>query len=116
MRNVHLVAPLWADAIRNRKDIHGSTIVPSNIDDAWKWKQYYGIIEEFMEVPYSELQKKSLSLSQYYREVTAKFAEKSAWYNLLKKTESDISMRQLLKRLVKVLGRMRLNIVLKLAS
>ena len=25
------VAPLWADAIRNRKDIHGSTIVPSNI-------------------------------------------------------------------------------------
>lgn len=79
------MAPLWADAIRNRKDIHGSTIVPSNIDDAWKWKQYYGIIEEFMEVPYSELQKKSLSLSQYYREVTAKFAEKSAWYNLLKK-------------------------------
>lgn len=79
------MAPLWADAIRNRKDIHGSTIIPSNIGDAWKWKQYYGIIEEFMEVPYSELQKKSLSLSQYYREVTAKFAEKSAWYNLLKK-------------------------------
>lgn len=52
------MAPLWADAIRNRKDIHGSTIIPSNIDDAWKWKQYYGIIEEFMEVPYSELQKK----------------------------------------------------------
>ena len=102
------VAPLWADAIRNRKDIHGSTIIPSNIDDAWKWKQYYGIIEEFMEVPYSELQKKSLSLSQYYREVTAKFAEKSAWYNLLKKTESDISMRQALngwKLTVKKIGK-----------
>lgn len=102
------VAPQWAEAIRNRDGIHGVATVPGNIDDAWRWKQYYGIIEEIIAEPFPELQKQSLSLSKEYRKVTAKFAEKSAWYHLLRRTEHDISMKQALqgwKLTVKKIGK-----------
>lgn len=67
-----------------------------------------GFIEKIIEEPFSDLQKRSLSLSKEYREVTAKFAEKSAWYHLLRKTEHDISMKQALqgwKLTVKKIGK-----------
>lgn len=102
------IAPQWADAIRNRYGIHGYTTVPSNIDDAWRWKQYYGIIEEIISEPFSELQKKSVALSKEYRKITERFAEKSAWYHLLRNTEHDISMKQALqgwKLTVKKIGK-----------
>lgn len=102
------VAPQWAEAIRNRDGIHGDAAVPGNIDDAWRWKQYYGIIEEIIAEPFPELQKKSLSLGKEYRKVTAKFAEKSAWYHLLRRTEHDISIKQALqgwKLTVKKIGK-----------
>lgn len=102
------VAPQWADAIRTRNGIHGEAAVPSDIDDAWKWKQYYGIIEEITAEPFPELQKRSLALSKEYRRITAKYAEKTAWYNLLRTTEHDISMKQALigwKQTVKKIGK-----------
>lgn len=37
------VAPQWAEAIRKRDGIHGDATLPGNIEDAWRWKQYYGI-------------------------------------------------------------------------
>ncbi|MGM9541828.1 MAG: AAA domain-containing protein [Candidatus Limivicinus sp.] len=91
------IAPQWAEAIRTRQDIHGACTVPSNIDDAWKWKQLCGIIEDITQKPFAELQADSLRLSREYRDVTAKYAEKSGWYHLLRRTEADISMKQALE-------------------
>lgn len=102
------VAPQWATAICNREGIHGASTVPSDIEDAWRWKQYYGIIEEIVAEPFSELQERSIALSKEYRNITAKYAEKSAWYHLLHRTECDISMKQALqgwKLTVKKIGK-----------
>lgn len=77
------VAPQWADAIRAQKGVHGSCSVPGSIDDAWRWKQLCGIIEEITQKPLAELQAESLRLSREYRDVTAKYAEKSGWHHLL---------------------------------
>ncbi|MGI5885263.1 MAG: AAA domain-containing protein [Candidatus Spyradocola sp.] len=102
------VAPQWADAIRHREGIHGSTTVPDNIDEAWKWKQYAGIVEEITAEPFSVLQEKSVALSKEYRRITAEYAEKSAWYHLLRRTEHEISMKQALqgwKLTVKKIGK-----------
>ncbi|MCR4600356.1 MAG: AAA family ATPase [Clostridia bacterium] len=90
-------APQWADAIRNRQGVHGSSSVPSSIEEAWKWKQLCGIIEEITEKPFTELQADSLRLSREYRRVTAKYAEMSGWYHLLRRTEADINMKQALE-------------------
>lgn len=59
------VAPQWTEAIRNRDGIHGNATVPGNIDDAWRWKQYYGIIEDIIVEPFSELQKRSLFIASF---------------------------------------------------
>lgn len=101
-------APQWAIAIRDRAGIHGGATVPDNIEDAWRWAQYNSIIEEITSEPFDDLQKRSLSLSKEYRNITAQFAEKSAWYHLLQRTEHDISMRQALvgwKQTVKKIGK-----------
>ena len=91
------IAPQWAEAIRTRQGIHGSCTVPNNIDEAWKWKQLCGIIEDITQKPFAELQADSLRLSREYRDITSKYAEKSGWYHLLRRTEADISMKQALE-------------------
>ena len=102
------VAPEWASAISNREGIHGSFHVPNNIEDAWKWKQLYNEVKKITSQSFGELQNKALSLSQQYKKVTAEYAEKSAWYHLLKRTENDTDMRKALigwKQTVKKVGK-----------
>lgn len=102
------IAPQWATAIKNRIGIHGLSVVPENIDDAWRWSQFSGIIDELTEQPFGVLQNKSVRLSKEYRKITAQYAEKCAWYHLLRKTEGNISMRQALqgwKQTVKKIGK-----------
>lgn len=101
-------ASQWADAIRKRVGIHGNPIVPEDVEDAWRWKQYYEILDDITKDPFRELQEKSLLLSKEYRNITAKYAEKCAWYQLLKRTESDLDMNQALigwKQTVKKIGK-----------
>lgn len=108
LKKIASVAPQWADAIMNRVGVHGKAVVPSTIENAWKWKQYSGIIADITAEPFDELQAKSMSLSKKYRQVTAKYAEKSAWYHLLRRTECDIDMKQALqgwKLTVKKIGK-----------
>lgn len=97
LHRLSLAAPQWAQAISRREGLHGGTAVPDNIEGAWKWKQYSRIIQEITAEPFSELQKRSLALSAEYRKVTEKYAEKSAWYHLLQRTERDIDMKQALQ-------------------
>ena len=102
------VAMEWATQIRNRIGIHGETTLPPEIEQAWKWKQFAGIIGELTEEPYEELQRKAVSLSKELRQKTALLAEYSAWYHLLQRTEKDLAMRQALqgwKRTVKKIGK-----------
>ncbi|MDR3354087.1 MAG: DUF559 domain-containing protein [Synergistaceae bacterium] len=91
------IAPFWAEAIENRQGIHGSSSCPDNIADAWKWKQFAGIIDEITGRPFEDLQKQNASLSKKFREATAELAAYKAWYHLLRNTESDLSMRQALQ-------------------
>lgn len=102
------IAPQWAEAVRNRQGIHGACTVPSDIYDAWKWKQLSGIIEEIVKRPFEELQAESLRLSREYRDITAEYAEKCGWYHLLRRTEADITMKQNLegwRQTVKKIGK-----------
>ena len=50
------LAPQWADAIQNRDGIHGLDTVPDTIEDAWKWKQLSGRIDEITKEPFEQLQ------------------------------------------------------------
>ena len=96
LRRLEKIAPQWAEAIHKRQGIHGASHAPKDIYDAWQWKQYCGIIDEITKEPFTELQEKSRRLSKAYREVTTQYAEKSAWYYLLCRTERDLAIQQAL--------------------
>ena len=97
LQKIERVAPEWAGAIRNRVGIHGDSRIPPSIADAWKWKQLDVFIKELLASSLEDLQSKSSELSGKYRQITAQYAEKSAWYHLLEKTEGNIGMRQALQ-------------------
>ncbi len=101
-------APDWAAAIQNRVGIHGDSCVPDGIQDAWKWKQLSAEVDDIINLPYHKLQEESVRLSKKYREVTACYAEKCAWFYLLSRTEGNVSMRQALegwKQTIKKIGK-----------
>lgn len=102
------IASEWACAIQKREGIHGETTCPQNIENAWKWKQFAGIIDSITAEPFEELQQKAASLSKDLRTITAKVAAHSAWYHLLRRTESNLDMKQALqgwKQTVKKIGK-----------
>lgn len=97
LKSIAEYAPEWAKLIENRVGIHGESIVPEKIEDAWKWKQFSGIIDEITAQPFEELQHKSVYLNSELKKATAKLAENSAWYHLLSRIEADISQKQALQ-------------------
>lgn len=101
-------APDWAEAIRQHDGIHGNAVVPSNVMEAWKWRQLSMLIEEITSTPLSKYQAESKRLSEAYREITEKYAEKSGWYQLLLRTEADLDLQQALqgwRAVVKKIGK-----------
>ena len=103
-----IAAPQWAEDVRRRKGIHGQSLLPDTIEDAWKWKQLSQIVARIVSEPYAKLQSESLTLSKRYRRITADYAEKCAWYHLMRRTEGDVDMRQALlgwKQTIKKIGK-----------
>ena len=101
-------APQWAEDIRRRKGRHGQALLPDTVEDAWKWKQLSQIVAKIVDEPYARLQADSLRLSQRYRKATADYAEKCAWFHLMRRTEGDVDMRQALlgwKQTIKKIGK-----------
>ena len=97
LQRLYAVAPEWSNSIRDRIGIHGGSQVPDDVEEAWRWKQYAQILQDLTKEPFAELQRKSLSLSRSYRKSTAELAEYSAWHYLLKRTETNLEMRQALQ-------------------
>lgn len=103
-----VAAPQWAEDIRRRKGIHGKALLPDTIEDAWNWKQLSQIVADIVSEPYARLQADGVAYSRRYREVTAAYAEKAAWYHLMRRTEGDVDMRQALlgwKQTIKKIGK-----------
>lgn len=90
-------APEWAKSIEKRIGIHGEAILPPSIEDAWKWKQFSGIIDKITSEPFESLQLKSVQLNKELRKITSKLAESKAWYNLIVHIEKNLSQKQALQ-------------------
>ena len=108
LSRVMTAAPQWAEDIRRRKGIHGQGLLPDTIEEAWKWKQLAQIVEGIVAEPYAKLQADSSAYSRRYRQATAAYAEKAAWYHLMRRTEGDKSMQQALfgwKQTIKKIGK-----------
>lgn len=97
LKQIAEYAPEWAMLIEKRVGIHGEATPPSQIEDAWKWKQFAGIIDEITAQPFEELQHKSARLNTDLRKMTSKLAECKSWYHLIVRIEHDLSQKQALQ-------------------
>lgn len=112
LQKLNTYAPGWAYAIKTRSGVHGEGSVPSDIADAWKWKQFDKTVKFLNEQSFDELQEKSMELSRRYRNATEEAAKWSAWYHLLKRVEGNKNLsqslngwRQTIKRIGKGTGK-----------
>lgn len=97
LQAIETYAPDWANHIKNRIGIHGGNKMPDNIEDAWQWKQFSGIIDDITSEPFESLQHKSVALNIELRKATVKLSENLAWYHLLNRIEGDIDKKQALQ-------------------
>ena len=108
LQKLKQVAPLWASEIKNRSGIHGENKYPTQIKNAWRWKQFNMIIENITCESLDEKLKKTSELSKYLKQTTTQLAECKAWYHLLKRSEADLDLRMALngwKTTVKQIGK-----------
>lgn len=90
-------APEWSKAIEARQGIHGKKDVPEDICGAWKLNKYTQYLEDLLDVPFSELQKKSVLLSGKYRDVTSRVATLMAWFHLIRRLDENTELVQSLQ-------------------
>lgn len=86
-------APEWAQAIHDRLGIHGRGSMPDNIEDAWRWKQYSAILDDLLAEDYDELQKHIMERVSEYHKWTAEYVVASAWFHLIKSTETNKDLK-----------------------
>lgn len=94
LESITRVAPEWAQAVKNRKGIHGEVNVPENIEKAWLWKQYEILYNsKNNKDSYDACLKENKDLVSKYRLLTEKYAASSAWHKLLLKAEDDTKFK-----------------------
>ncbi|MCF0260762.1 MAG: DUF559 domain-containing protein, partial [Erysipelotrichaceae bacterium] len=110
LEKLYSFAPDWSSAIQMRQGIHGSDQVPLQIEEAWMWKQYQGILDELTKESVTQLQADSIALSREYRAQTAELSKWKAWYALKTRIENDCSLQSSLvswKQNTKKMGKAR---------
>ena len=99
-------APIWAKEIRLRNNDFGKGIVPSNINDSWKYAQFKQEIDDRNSVDIEKIQNNILDMEKALRENTAELAFNKAWLYKLKDFENNKSQiraiegwRQLIRKI-----------------
>lgn len=91
-------APDWAAAIRGRQGVFGEAELTFDVAMAWKWHQYNSVLNELNACSYQTLQQKATDLGRRFRQLTAEYAQFSAWYSLRRKTERSPGLRRTLEQ------------------
>lgn len=89
-------APAWANSIRNRTGEHGNASVPENIIEAWKVHQLSMLVDEIINTPLRDAEKRVTDLTAKFRKETEKLASAQAWLHLQYRIDRNPQMRQIL--------------------
>src|SRR5207248_1880082 len=76
----------WAAAIRHRNSPHDARKIPTNLKQAWVWRQLHDEIEERNKVSAEELQAQLESLTASLQEATADLIDRRAWAAQVERT------------------------------
>jgi very-short-patch-repair endonuclease len=80
------VAPAWAQAIRERRAPHDSSVPPGDVQASWLWRQLHDELERRGQISLVAVQKEIDQLGPELRRVTAELIERRAWGAQVRRT------------------------------
>src|SRR5205823_4264186 len=80
------VAPVWAQAVQERRAPHDKSSAPGDAHAAWLWRQLHDELERRGKVSLPALQKEIDRLGPELRKVTAELIERRAWGAQVRRT------------------------------
>ncbi len=110
IEQLKIVAPDWAEAIINRRGIHGEGIMPENIEAAWKWRQLSNQIARIDSYDANIIQKDMSRINEQLMQNARELAYEKAWYKKINKisasqTQAIEGWRQTIRQIGRGTGR-----------
>ena len=98
-------APEWANALKNRKGLHGREFPPDRLEEAWVYKQLAMELDHLSSEEEGELKSRSETLQNDLQLKTAELASRKAWSHLISRIGSDLGKQQALQGWYKAVER-----------
>lgn len=90
IEQLKMIAPAWAESIKNRDGIHGEYYLPENIELAWKWRQLSNQIARIDSYDPNTIQKELSRINELLMNNARRLAYEKAWYEKIKnKTQAQ---------------------------
>ncbi len=89
LERLELVAELWAQAIRERKEPHHEGHIPGDLDAALRYRQWEQRLSKQSKIDIDKLQEKLDSVAESLLQMSASYVEKRAWLAQLRRTGLD---------------------------
>lgn len=90
LKKIKEVAPDWE---RLLEKLGEEDSFPTDVLEAWKWKQLNGKLNELSKEPLEEIQKNLLKIGEQLKESTERLVEKKSWYELLVRVNKNRSLQ-----------------------
>ncbi|NLA24528.1 MAG: hypothetical protein GX879_06140, partial [Bacteroidales bacterium] len=89
LERLETVAPGWAGAIKKREGIHGNSVIPKDIESAWKWSQLNSQINRINSYDLNKIQREIDKINEALMVNARKLAYEKAWYYKIKNTTDE---------------------------
>jgi very-short-patch-repair endonuclease/DNA polymerase III delta prime subunit len=99
------IAGQWAESIVQRVEVHGGSVAPNQIEQAWLWKQYSQELDARNAVAMNALQAELDSCQRQVFEVTSKLIDCLAWKHQLNRITNRQDQRTALQGWVDTMRR-----------
>jgi very-short-patch-repair endonuclease len=86
LRQLSIVAPEWADAVRRREGVHGTNKVPGDAQSAWRWAQYSHEINRRSQLSLTDIGKQIEAVRAQLKRATIDLVDRKAWLQQIRRT------------------------------
>lgn len=93
LKRLDLVAPAWAEQVRNRVPPHDEGTVPGDVPMAWTWRQLTDTLDAHALMDPQALQREIETTRDTLRQVTQWLIDARAWGKQLERLQRDYSIR-----------------------
>jgi very-short-patch-repair endonuclease len=80
------IAEGWAEAIRQRRDIHGRQNPPGDALKAWEWRQLNDELDRRAEVDLEDLERQIQEIKDQLKQLTNQLIDRKAWVGQVRRT------------------------------